>query len=72
MKLSLAYSQSIQHAHAIKLAEKNRSQKVVDGEGIVGMTPHDLLKLLHRPVVIEVVKMTERSQVGRIMGSIGK
>ena len=62
----------VQHSHAIKFAEKNHGQEMVDGEGIVRMARQNLLKLLNRAVVVEIVEVTKRGQVERIVRTVGE
>ena len=43
--------------------EQNSGEKMIYGECIVGMPFKNLIELLYRPIVIEIVKMIESHQI---------
>jgi hypothetical protein len=42
---------------------------MIDREGIVRVPGQHLFELLHRPVIVQVVKVVERGQVQRVVGT---
>jgi len=62
----------IQNPHAIQFAEQDRIQQMVHGKGIIRMPLQDLAKLLHCPVLLEVVEMLEGGGVQGIAGTKGQ
>ena len=61
----------IHRAHSIKLADQDSRHQVVDGKRVVRMPAHDLVKILDRPVVVEIVVMIESLRTQRIAGPVG-
>ena len=57
--------------HAIKFADHQGRDQVINGKRIVGVPLQDLPKLLDREIVVEIVKMIECRNVEGIIRSKG-